>query len=64
MGLMRIIISESNGPYKYNSYMKNALYLVASAKRSWVDFVSVTPHPDEVHSTCNCKDAYVHQVPL
>ena len=26
--------------------------------------LSVTPHPDEVHSTCNCKDAYVHQVPL
>ena len=24
----------------------------------------VTPRPDEVHSTCNCKDAYVHQVPL
>ena len=25
---------------------------------------NVTPHPDEVHSTCNCKGAYVHQVPL
>ena len=25
---------------------------------------SVTPCPDEVHSTCNCKGAYVHQVPL
>ena len=25
---------------------------------------SVTPHPDEVHSTCNCKGTYVHQVPL
>ena len=24
----------------------------------------VTPSPDEVHSTCNCKGAYVHQVPL
>ena len=24
----------------YNSYIKNALYLAASAKRSWVDFVS------------------------
>ena len=24
----------------------------------------VTPRPDEVHSTCNCKGAYVHQVPL
>ena len=24
----------------------------------------VTPRPDEVHSTCNCRDAYVHQVPL
>ena len=21
---------------------------------------SVTPHPDEVHSTCNCKSANVH----
>ena len=20
----------------------------------------VTPRPDEVHSTCNCKDTYVH----
>ena len=26
--------------------------------------VSVTSRPDEVHSTCNCKGAYVHQVPL
>ena len=24
----------------------------------------VTPRLDEVHSTCNYKDAYVHQVPL
>ena len=24
----------------------------------------VTPRPDEVHSTCNCRDTYVHQVPL
>ena len=24
----------------------------------------VTPRPDEVYSTCNCKGAYVHQVPL
>ena len=21
---------------------------------------NVTPRPDEVHSTCNCKGAYVH----
>ena len=24
----------------------------------------VTPGPNEVHSTCNCRGAYVHQVPL
>ena len=24
----------------------------------------VTPRPDEVHNTCNCKGAYVHKVPL
>ena len=24
----------------------------------------VTPRPDEVHIICNCKGAYVHQVPL
>ena len=24
----------------------------------------VTPCPDEVHSTCNYKGAYMHQVPL
>ena len=24
----------------------------------------VTPRPDELHSTCNCKGAYVNQVPL
>ena len=24
----------------------------------------VTPCPDEVHITCNCRGAYVHQVPL
>ena len=24
----------------------------------------VTPCPDEVHSTCNCRGTYVHQVPL
>ena len=28
---MRILISELKGSYKYNSYMKNALYLAASA---------------------------------
>ena len=27
-------------------------------------YVVVTPRPDEVHSTCNCRDTYVHQVPL
>ena len=26
--------------------------------------IPVTPRPDEVHSTCNCNGAYVHQVPL
>ena len=25
---------------------------------------NVTPRPDEVHSTCNYKGAYMHQVPL
>ena len=24
----------------------------------------VTPCPDEVNSTCNCRDTYVHQVSL
>ena len=24
----------------------------------------VTPRSDEVHSICNCRGAYVHQVPL
>ena len=24
----------------------------------------VTPRPDEVHSTCNCRGTYVYQVPL
>ena len=24
----------------------------------------VTPRPNEVHSTCNCRGTYVHQVPL
>ena len=26
--------------------------------------VYVTLCPDEMHSTCNCRGAYVHQVPL
>ena len=26
--------------------------------------IVLTPCPDEVHSTCNCRGAYVHQVPL
>ena len=25
---------------------------------------TVTPRPNEVHITCNCRDTYVHQVPL
>ena len=29
---MGILTSEGKGPYKYNSYMKNALYLVVEAK--------------------------------
>ena len=24
----------------------------------------VTPRPEKVHNTCNCRGAYVHQVPL
>ena len=24
----------------------------------------VTPRPDELHSTCNCRGAYMHQVSL
>ena len=24
----------------------------------------VTPRPDEVHSTCNCRGVFLHQVPL
>ena len=24
----------------------------------------VTPRPDEVHSICNCRGTYMHQVPL
>ena len=26
--------------------------------------IDETPRPDEVHSTCNCNGAYMHQVPL
>ena len=26
--------------------------------------VDVTPRPDEVHSICNCRGIYEHQVPL
>ena len=25
---------------------------------------TITPHPDEMHSTCKGRGAYVHQVPL
>ena len=28
------------------------------------DRQNVIPRPDEVHCTCNCTGAYVHQVPL
>ena len=27
-------------------------------------YVLVTPRSDEVHSTCNCRGTYMHQVPL
>ena len=30
----------------------------------WILSSCVTPRPDEVHSTCNCRGAYVHQVSL
>ena len=29
-----------------------------------LEFLDVIPRPDEVHSICNCRGAYVHQVPL
>ena len=29
-----------------------------------MDSTLVTPRPDEMHSTCNCRGTYVHQVPL
>ena len=41
-----------------------ALGVVEPARARYMDVIHVTPRPDEVHSTCNCKGAYVHQVPL
>ena len=38
--------------------------LPSHLKYAFLGIEDVTPHPDEVHSTCNCKGAYVHQVPL
>ena len=37
---------------------------ILDSKTREIDTGCVTPHPDEVHSTCNCKGAYVHQVSL
>ena len=39
---------------------------IACALRWGVALVGdyVTPRPDEVHSICNCRGTYMHQVPL
>ena len=36
------------------------------AEKNYFDLlnISVTPRPKKVHITCNCKGAYVYQVPL
>ena len=49
-------------PAYHQVYIKdNKEPLVPQQKLEWE---IVTPRPDEVHNTCNCKGAYVHQVPL
>ena len=49
----KVVVSKS-GMFVGKGYVSNGLFKLNV----------VTPHPDEVHSTCNCKGAYVHQVPL
>ena len=53
------------GPFEILERVGTVAYRLALPPSiSGVHEVFVTPHPDEVHSTCNCKGAYVYQVPL
>ena len=48
----------------YSMDRLSELYVDEIVRLHGVPLSIVTPRPDEVHSTCNCKGAYVHQVPL
>ena len=48
-------------PIRLNSSYK---LLQNITKYKKVSTIIVTPRPDEVHSTCNRRGAYVHQVSL
>ena len=54
----------------YSDASKNGLRSVLMQDGKVVAYASrqlkphVTPYPDEVHSICNCRGTYVHQVPL
>ena len=66
LGSQRLKCAASTLNYFPNEVLSFPLSLVCSFRGRNVlkEGGFVTPRPDEVHSKCNCKDAYVHQVPL
>ena len=53
------------GSYEVIEKVGPMAYILAFPKLEKIHNVfHVTPRPDEVHSICNCRGTYVHQVPL
>ena len=58
---------DHKGEGSYTGASDDRILKWQGSKHEWKEFAitsPVTPRPDEVHSTCNCRGAYVHQVPL
>ena len=61
------LTNQSNGNLRKNDSVlmpKGEFKLALKPNPAQGRAAAITPRPDEVHSTCNCKGAYVHQMPL
>ena len=58
LGSIQLILTLGNPPCQVTT---TARFLVVDAPSA---YNIVTPRPEKVHSTCNCRGSYVHQVPL
>ena len=63
--LANLISMRYKGNGNIREYIMEMSHLASKLRAHKLDLSEdVTPRPDEMYSTCNCRGAYVHQVPL